>query len=202
MAGRQSISTTSAGKWRWSPRRSAAPRARRYSQLHWGGGTPTFLSGEEMRALLGLIDAQFSRAPGAELSLEVDPRRVEPGRMALLGALGFNRLSVGVQDFDAQVQQAVHRIQSEEETRRVIDEARASGFRSVNLDLIYGLPLQTLDSFNATLDKVLDARPGPHRALQLRAPAGAVQAAAAHRRGRPAVGRRRSCRSSRSPSAA
>jgi oxygen-independent coproporphyrinogen-3 oxidase len=135
------------------------PRAAGYSQLHWGGGTPTFLSGAEMRSLLGLIDAQFSRAPGAELSLEVDPRRVEPGRMALLGALGFNRLSVGVQDFDAQVQQAVHRIQSQDETRRMIDEARASGFRSVNLDLIYGLPLQTLDSFNATLDKVLEIAP-------------------------------------------
>lgn len=135
------------------------PRAARYNQLHWGGGTPTFLSREEMRSLLGLIDAQFERSPGAELSLEVDPRRVEPGRMAALGELGFNRLSVGVQDFDAQVQKAVHRIQSEEQTRRVIDEARASGFRSVNLDLIYGLPLQTLDSFNATLDKVLDISP-------------------------------------------
>jgi oxygen-independent coproporphyrinogen-3 oxidase len=134
-------------------------RAASYNQLHWGGGTPTFLSGEEMRSLLGLIDAQFGRAPGAELSLEVDPRRVEPGRMALLAAIGFNRLSVGVQDFDAQVQQAVHRIQSVEETRRVIDEARASGFRSVNLDLIYGLPLQTLDSFNATLDKALEIAP-------------------------------------------
>jgi oxygen-independent coproporphyrinogen-3 oxidase len=130
-----------------------------YAQLHWGGGTPTFLAREEMRELLGLIDAQFGRAPGAELSLEVDPRRVEPGRMAFLAGLGFNRLSVGVQDFDAQVQQAVHRIQSVEETRRVIDEARASGFRSVSLDLIYGLPRQTLDSFNATLDKVLDIAP-------------------------------------------
>jgi oxygen-independent coproporphyrinogen-3 oxidase len=130
-----------------------------YSQLHWGGGTPTFLGRGEMQALAGLIDAQFGRAPGAELSLEVDPRRVEPGRMAFLAELGFNRLSVGVQDFDARVQQAVHRIQSEAETRRVIDEARARGFRSVNLDLIYGLPLQTLDSFNATLDKVLDISP-------------------------------------------
>jgi oxygen-independent coproporphyrinogen-3 oxidase len=139
-----------------SETREARPR---YSQLHWGGGTPTFLSGEEMRALTGRIDAQFERAPGAELSLEVDPRRVEPGRMALLAGLGFNRLSVGVQDFDAKVQQAVHRIQSEAETRRVIDEARAHGFRSINLDLIYGLPFQTLDSFNATLDKVLDISP-------------------------------------------
>ena len=132
---------------------------RRYSQLHWGGGTPTFLAREEMQALLGLIDAQFERVPGAELSLEVDPRRVEPGRMAFLGALGFNRLSVGVQDFDARVQHAVHRVQSVEETRRVIDEARANGFRSVNLDLIYGLPLQTLGGFNETLDKVLEISP-------------------------------------------
>ena len=130
-----------------------------YAQLHWGGGTPTFLSREEMAAVAGLVDTHFRRESGAELSLEVDPRRVEPGRMAFLAELGFNRLSVGVQDFDARVQQAVHRIQSEEETRRVIEEARASGFRSVNLDLIYGLPLQTLDSFNATLDKVLDISP-------------------------------------------
>jgi oxygen-independent coproporphyrinogen-3 oxidase len=138
----------------------AAPRApQRYTQLHWGGGTPTFLAREEMGELLALIDARFERAAGAELSLEVDPRRVEPGRMAYLAQIGFNRLSVGVQDFDARVQQAVHRIQSEEETRRVIDEARASGFGSVNLDLIYGLPLQTLDSFNATLDKVIDIAP-------------------------------------------
>ena len=112
-----------------------------------------------MASLCGLIDANFRRSPDAEMSLEVDPRRVESGRMAFLARLGFNRLSVGVQDFDARVQQAVHRIQSEAETRRVIDEARACGFRSVNLDLIYGLPLQTLDSFNATLDKVLDISP-------------------------------------------
>ena len=136
--------------------RNARPR---YSQLHWGGGTPTFLTRAQMAAVAGLIDAHFRREPSAELSLEVDPRRVEPGRMAFLAELGFNRLSVGVQDFDARVQQAVHRIQSEEETRRMIDEARASGFRSVNLDLIYGLPLQTLDSFNATLDKVLGISP-------------------------------------------
>jgi len=137
----------------------AAEGRPRYSQLHWGGGTPTFLSREEMGTLMGLIDRSYERTPEAEMSLEVDPRRVEAGRMAYLAQLGFNRLSVGVQDFDARVQQAVHRIQTEEETRRVIDEARASGFRSVNLDLIYGLPLQTLDSFNTTLDKVLDISP-------------------------------------------
>jgi oxygen-independent coproporphyrinogen-3 oxidase len=128
-------------------------------QLHWGGGTPTFLSRGEMAELVGLIDAHFERLPDAEMSVEVDPRRVEAGRMAFLAALGFNRVSIGVQDFDPQVQTAVHRIQSEEETRRVVDEARASGFRSVNLDLIYGLPLQTPASFEATLDRVLDISP-------------------------------------------
>jgi len=137
----------------------AAEGRPRYSQLHWGGGTPTFLSREEMGALMELTDRSFERTPEAEMSLEVDPRRVEAGRMAYLAQLGFNRLSVGVQDFDARVQQAVHRNQTEEETRRVIAEARASGFRSVNLDLIYGLPLQSLDSFNTTLDKVLDISP-------------------------------------------
>ena len=134
-------------------------KERAICQLHWGGGTPTFLSREEMTELMRLLEAQFTRAPGAELSLEVDPRKVEPGRMEFLGALGFNRLSVGVQDFDAAVQRAVNRVQSEDETRRVIDEARASGFHSVNLDLIYGLPKQSLDSFDATLDKVLALAP-------------------------------------------
>jgi len=132
---------------------------RRIGQLHWGGGTPTFLAREEMAALMGFIDAQFKRDVDAEVSIEVDPRSAEPGCMESLGKLGFNRLSVGVQDFDHAVQQAVHRIQSEAETKRVIEEARASGFRSVNLDLIYGLPKQTLDSFNATLDKVLALEP-------------------------------------------
>jgi len=132
---------------------------RRIGQLHWGGGTPTFLAREEMAALIGFIDAQFKRDADAEVSIEVDPRSAEPGCMESLGKLGFNRLSVGVQDFDHAVQQAVHRIQSEAETKRVIEEARASGFRSVNLDLIYGLPKQTLDSFNATLDKVLALEP-------------------------------------------
>jgi oxygen-independent coproporphyrinogen III oxidase len=132
---------------------------RRICQLHWGGGTPTFLSREDMDALAEVLRAQFEQAPDCERSIEVDPRHVEPGRMAFLAALGFNRVSVGVQDFDPEVQKAVHRIQSEEGTRRAIEEARASGFRSVNLDLIYGLPKQTLDSFGATLDKVLALDP-------------------------------------------
>jgi len=132
---------------------------RRICQLHWGGGTPTFLSREEMSELMKLIDTQFRREPNAEFSIEVDPRRVEKGRMAFLAGLGFNRVSIGVQDFDSTVQKAVHRVQSEEETRRIIDESRAAGFRSVNLDLIYGLPQQTLDSFSVTLDRVLEIEP-------------------------------------------
>jgi oxygen-independent coproporphyrinogen-3 oxidase len=132
---------------------------RRICQLHWGGGTPTFLAHEEMAELMRLLDAQFTRNATTECSIEVDPRSADPGCMAFLAGLGFNRLSLGVQDFDPAVQQAVHRVQSEAETRRVLDEARASGFRSVNLDLIYGLPRQTLDSFAATLDKVVALDP-------------------------------------------
>ena len=132
---------------------------RAVSQLHWGGGTPTFLSREEMSALMGALDTCFERKPQAECSIEIDPRSAEPGRMAFLAALGFNRVSLGAQDFDAGVQQAVHRIQSEAQTRRVVDEARAAGIRSVNLDLIYGLPKQSLDGFNATLDRVIDISP-------------------------------------------
>jgi oxygen-independent coproporphyrinogen-3 oxidase len=132
---------------------------RRIAQLHWGGGTPTFLSDEEMAELMRVLDAQFARDEDAEVSIEVDPRAAEAGRIAFLAGLGFNRLSVGVQDFDAAVQQAVHRVQSEAETRRVVEEARANGFRSVSLDLIYGLPRQTLDSFNATLDKAVALDP-------------------------------------------
>jgi oxygen-independent coproporphyrinogen-3 oxidase len=132
---------------------------RRVSQLHFGGGTPTFLSPEELRSLCGAIRDQFDFDSSAERSIEIDPRKLAPGRMEELAALGFNRISVGVQDFDPAVQQAVHRVQSEEETRRAIDEARANRFRSVNLDLIYGLPRQTLNSFSTTLDRVLALDP-------------------------------------------
>jgi oxygen-independent coproporphyrinogen-3 oxidase len=132
---------------------------RRICQLHFGGGTPTFLSREEMRTLVESINRQFLREEGCECSIEVDPRKVEPGTMAFLAELGFNRVSMGVQDFDPAVQQAVHRIQSVETTRRVIDEARANRFLSVNLDLIYGLPKQNLETFDRTLDTVLDISP-------------------------------------------
>ena len=128
-------------------------------QLHWGGGTPTFLSHEEMGALMGALRRQFRFAPDAEVSIEVDPRKVDAATIAYLAELGFNRISVGIQDFDPAVQKAVNRIQSEAETRTVIDASRANGFVSVNADLIYGLPLQTVAGFAATLDKVIEASP-------------------------------------------
>ena len=129
------------------------------SQLHWGGGTPTFLSATEMDELMAALRARFHFSPGAELAIEVDPRHSPAGTMAHLARLGFNRVSLGVQDFDPDVQKAVHRVQPEELVRRVVGEARASGMRSVNFDLIYGLPKQTLDSFNRTLDQAIELDP-------------------------------------------
>jgi len=136
-------------------------RSRPVEQLHWGGGTPTFLSVDEMRALMRKTREHFQlRADDSgEYSIEVDPREADADIIALLRELGFNRLSLGVQDFDPVVQKAVNRIQSEAETFAVLDAARANGFRSVNLDLIYGLPHQTVASFAATLDKVIAAGP-------------------------------------------
>ena len=128
-------------------------------QLHWGGGTPTFLSRMEMATLMGTLRAEFALAPDAEISLEVDPRKVDADTIGFLGEIGFNRISVGIQDFDPAVQAAVNRIQSEAETRTVIAAARESGFTSVNADLIYGLPRQTVPGFAATLDKVIQASP-------------------------------------------
>ena len=128
-------------------------------QMHWGGGTPTFLSREEMRELMDALHRHFLPAPNAEYSIEIDPRKVAPGTMAFLGELGFNRVSIGVQDFDPAVQKAVNRIQTEEETRRAMEEARANGFRSVNMDLIYGLPKQTVAGFESTLDRIIDLSP-------------------------------------------
>jgi len=128
-------------------------------RLHWGGGTPTFLSHEEMGFLMEQLRGAFKLAPGAECSIEIDPRRLPPGTLEFLAGLGFNRVSLGVQDFDPSVQKAVNRLQSEEVTRRATEEARANGFASVNFDLIYGLPNQTLDGFNRTLDRVIDLGP-------------------------------------------
>ena len=131
----------------------------RVEQLHWGGGTPTFLSDDLMRELMGAIRKHFKLVENGEYSIEIDPRKVSDQTIILLGELGFNRISIGVQDFDPQVQRAVNRIQSEAETLQVIRAARANGFKSVSLDLIYGLPKQTLTGFKATLDKVIAANP-------------------------------------------
>src|SRR5512144_2712494 len=128
-------------------------------QLHGGGGTPTFLARDAMATLMGMLRGAFRVVPEAEISIEVDPRKVDAGTIAFLAELGFNRISVGVQDFDPEVQKAVNRIQSEAETMTVIDAARANGFVSVNCDLIYGLPKQTVAGFSATLDKVIAAAP-------------------------------------------
>ena len=132
---------------------------RRVSQMHWGGGTPTFLADSEMAELSRMLRSEFEFVDGAECSIEVDPRRVTPERVALLAELGFNRISLGVQDFDAEVQRAVNRIQSVEETDAIIRAARRHGFRSVNVDLIYGLPKQTLEGFSRTLAQVIECDP-------------------------------------------
>ncbi|NHC05965.1 oxygen-independent coproporphyrinogen-3 oxidase [Azonexus fungiphilus] len=128
-------------------------------QLHWGGGTPTFLSHDEMRQLMAETRRHFRLLDGGEYSIEVDPRKVDTETVALLGELGFNRMSVGVQDFDERVQIAVNRVQSEEETANVIRAARANGFKSVSVDLIYGLPHQSVMGFNRTLERVLAMDP-------------------------------------------
>ena len=130
-------------------------------QLHFGGGTPTFLSDEQFEQLFQHIEDNFTLAPleQREFSIEIDPRAVRPSTIPLLRELGFNRISLGVQDFDAKVQKAVNRIQSVEQTFAVLDSAREVGYKSVSVDLIYGLPCQTVDSFKHTLDLVLQKRP-------------------------------------------
>jgi oxygen-independent coproporphyrinogen-3 oxidase len=128
-------------------------------QLHLGGGTPTFLYAEQLAMLVGKLRNHFAFGPQLEGSIEIDPRSVDGETIAALAAVGFNRISLGVQDFDPAVQRAINRVQSEEETARTIDAARTEGFRSVNVDLIYGLPKQTLESVCETLDKVIALRP-------------------------------------------
>ncbi|MCW7537783.1 oxygen-independent coproporphyrinogen III oxidase [Aquabacterium sp. A7-Y] len=129
------------------------------SQLHLGGGTPTFLSDAELQRLMDGLRRAFRLAPGGEYSIEVDPRTVTPERLAHLRALGFNRLSFGVQDFDPEVQKAVHRVQPYESVAALMASARALGFESLNVDLIYGLPRQNAASFARTLQQVAGLRP-------------------------------------------
>jgi oxygen-independent coproporphyrinogen-3 oxidase len=134
-------------------------RGQAVSQLHLGGGTPTFMSDEELRQLMALLREHFKFVPGGEYSVEVDPRTVNEARLAVLAELGFNRLSFGVQDFDPAVQKAVHRIQPTEQVFALVEASRRLGFESVNVDLIYGLPLQTPESFDRTLAQVNRLRP-------------------------------------------
>jgi len=135
-----------------NPRRKAA-------QLHWGGGSPTFLSPDEIRKLGEIIHRHFAFADDAEAGVEIDPRRLTRDHIVALREVGFNRASLGVQDFNPVVQQAVHRIQPRELTEQVLSWVRELGFSSINFDLIYGLPHQTVESFNHTLDEVLELQP-------------------------------------------
>ena len=134
-------------------------RGQTVSQLHFGGGTPTFLNDAELTELMGMIRGAFTLVPGGEYSIEVDPRTVDETRLRTLARLGFNRLSFGVQDFDPEVQKAVHRIQPASQVFALVEAARKIGFESVNVDLIYGLPQQTAASFARTLEQVCTLRP-------------------------------------------
>lgn len=136
-------------------------RSRPVAQLHWGGGTPTFISAVEMRELMRITGEHFQLLDddSGEYSIEVDPRETDDGTIALLRELGFNRLSLGVQDFDPEVQKAVNRIQSREITLKVMDAARREGFKSISVDLIYGLPLQSVASFARTVDEIVAQSP-------------------------------------------
>ena len=133
--------------------------ARRVAQFHFGGGTPTFLQPDEIRDLGKSIHDHFAFAEKVEAGVEIDPRRIVRDHITALREAGFNRASLGVQDFDPTVQEAVHRIQTKEETEAAVQWLREEGFTSLNIDLIYGLPHQTLDSFQKTLDDVLALQP-------------------------------------------
>lgn len=129
------------------------------TQLHLGGGSPTFLSDDELRELMAMLRRNFTLVPGGEYSIEVDPRTIDASRLDTLAQLGFNRLSFGVQDFDPEVQKSVHRVQPAEQVFALVAAARERGFDSINVDLIYGLPLQNPESFDRTLAQVVALRP-------------------------------------------
>ncbi len=132
---------------------------RQVAQLHWGGGTPTFFSPEQLKKLHEATLERFTFRENAEIGLEVDPRETTSDHLKVLQALGFNRLSMGIQDFDPKVQEAINRIQPEGMTKKVFEEARDRGFRSISVDLIYGLPYQTEKSFAVTLEKIIALNP-------------------------------------------
>jgi oxygen-independent coproporphyrinogen-3 oxidase len=129
------------------------------TQIHFGGGTPTYLTDEELGSFFELLRSRFDIQNDGEFSIEVDPRTVDAKRLAALRKIGFNRLSFGVQDFDEDVQKAVHRVQPYEQVKELIELSRQTGFQSVNVDLIYGLPKQTVGSFERTIEQVSSLRP-------------------------------------------
>jgi oxygen-independent coproporphyrinogen-3 oxidase len=134
---------------------------RKVEQLHWGGGTPTFLDSEQIRELMAVIRRHFSLLDDdtGEYSIEIDPRSVDREKLSVLRECGFNRVSLGVQDFNPDIQRAVNRLQSVEITRSAIESARALGFKSVNIDLMYGLPLQTIETFTGTMEQTIELSP-------------------------------------------
>lgn len=135
--------------------------SRKVNQLHWGGGTPTFISHQQMTKLMQVTRQHFNLHDddSGEYSIEIDPREVSRDSIKLLREIGFNRMSLGVQDFDPAVQKAVNRIQSEQQTLDALQSARDFGFKSISTDLIYGLPLQTAESFERTLQRIIDISP-------------------------------------------
>ncbi|CAN5392428.1 oxygen-independent coproporphyrinogen III oxidase [soil metagenome] len=132
---------------------------RRVAQMHWGGGTPSYLTPDEIRDVGNFIRERFDFEDNIEASVEIDPRNLTRDHMAAFTEVGFNRTSFGVQDFNPKVQEAINRVQSEEITRQTVDWARDFGFQSINLDLIYGLPFQSVASFSDTVDKIIDISP-------------------------------------------
>lgn len=134
-------------------------RTREVEQLHWGGGTPTYLSPAQIENLFSYIKDRFSLSPTAEISIEIDPRVTTEEHCRALRRAGFNRISMGIQDFDPLVQKTIHRVQPYEDTRRLFDYCRELGFESINIDLIYGLPHQTAESFGDTVDKIIAMNP-------------------------------------------
>ncbi|MEZ4747813.1 MAG: oxygen-independent coproporphyrinogen III oxidase [Calditrichia bacterium] len=132
---------------------------RKVVQLHWGGGTPTYLTPAQITDIFSYIKAHFNFADDAEISIEIDPRTIKNYHLSTLRRLGFNRVSFGVQDFNVQVQETINRIQTDEQNQFVIDESRRLDFDSVNVDLIYGLPYQTVESYKKTLDRVIELSP-------------------------------------------
>ncbi|MCW8910236.1 MAG: oxygen-independent coproporphyrinogen III oxidase [Gammaproteobacteria bacterium] len=135
--------------------------SRKVNQLHWGGGTPTFISHDQMRELMTVTRKHFNLHDddSGEYSIEIDPREVTSDSIQLLRDIGFNRMSLGVQDFNPVVQKAVNRIQSEDQTLGTLESARRVGFKSISVDLIYGLPFQTVESFAATLERIIEINP-------------------------------------------